>query len=207
MSFRESFQHHDALLAAAIDAFVTSGFEGASLSAILATARMSKGQFYHHFRDKEDLYLGVCEAMIDRKRAWFEAHPVPIADDPFQALAAELRAGLAFAKANPDLDAFGRAFLRERGRPIFAAALQRFSFSDSPGLGGVLARGFANQSFHPAFSPKFVVRALSTVLTAAGDLLDAETPEQLEAGLNELITFLRRGLGADGVTPPGSPSR
>ncbi|MBK9262379.1 MAG: TetR/AcrR family transcriptional regulator [Polyangiaceae bacterium] len=200
MSFRESFQHREKLLAAAIEAFVGSGFEGASINAILTTAGMSKGQFYHHFRDKEDLYFGVCEAMLDRKRAFFEAHPVPISDDPFEAIGNQLRAGIAFAKANPDIDAFGRAFLRERGRPIFTAALRKFSLADHSGLRDVLARGFARGAFHSGFSPRFVVRAMSAVLTVVDDLLDADNPEAFEEGLSELVMFLRRGLGAGGST-------
>lgn len=197
MSFRDGFQHRDALLAAAIEAFVASGYEGASLSAILATARMSKGQFYHHFRDKEELYLGVCEAMIDQKRRYFEAHPVPACDDPFEMLAAQLRAGLAFAKANPEIDAFGQAFLRERGRPIFTTALRRFSLAESPGLRDALSRGFVNGHFHSAFSPQFVARAIAALLSALDDLVEQTSPERQEAGIAELVMFIRRGFGAD----------
>lgn len=199
MTFNEDFQHREALLAAAIEAFVTSGFDGASLNAILAAAKMSKGQFYHHFRDKEHLYLGVCEAMIARKRAWFETHVVPTVDDPFEAIGNQLRAGVKFAKAHPDLDAFGRAFLRERGRPIFMVALRHFSLADSSGLRDVLARGFANRAFYSGFSHRFIAHAMSTMLTAVDDLLDANDSETFEARLSELITFLRRGLGADSV--------
>ncbi|MBA2666432.1 MAG: TetR/AcrR family transcriptional regulator [Trueperaceae bacterium] len=117
MSFREPFEHRDELLAAAVGAFVERGFEGASLNGIRAAARMSKGQFYHHFDGKEGLYLAVCEAMIDRKAAWFEAHPVPSTGDPFDTLAASLRAGMAYMREHPDMDDFGRAFRRVRGRP------------------------------------------------------------------------------------------
>jgi AcrR family transcriptional regulator len=194
VSFRHDFEHREALLAAAIAAFVAHGYEGASLSAVLNAAGVSKGQFYHHFDGKEGLYLGVCEALVDRKRAHFAAHPVPTADDPFDALEAALRAGLAFARAHPDLEAFGRAFLREHGRPIFERVLRALPVAVDDALRSALERGLAQGAFDPAFTPGFAPRAIATVVGAAGDLLDAEDPER---GVADLMRFLRRGLAAE----------
>jgi AcrR family transcriptional regulator len=193
VSFRRDFEHRDELLASAIAAFVSHGFDGASLNAILTAAGMSKGQFYHHFDDKRGLFLAVCEAMIDRKRAWFAAHPVPEADDPFDLLASSLRAGLAFARADPDLDAFGRAFLRERGRPVFDAAIRAFPLAADPVLLDAVRCGAAAGAFADCFTPGFVARAIGVVVAAAGDLIDADDPER---GSDEIVAFLRRGLGA-----------
>lgn len=194
MSFRNDFHHGDALLAAAIRAFVDHGYEGASLSAVLSEAGMSKGQFYHHFDGKKGLYLGVCEALVDRKRAYFAEHPLPGADDPFDALEDALRAGLDFARAHPDLDAFGRAFLRERGRPIFASVLRRLPVALDDRLRSALERGVAEGAFDPDYSPGFAPRAVGAVVAAAGDLIDAENPER---GVTDLMRFLRRGLAVN----------
>lgn len=208
MSFRQDFQRRDALLRASVDAFVAAGFEGASLNEILARAGVSKGQFYHHFRDKEDLYLGVVEAMIDRKQAHFAANPLPPAADPVAGLLAALRAGLVFARENPEIDAFGRSFLRERGRPIFTRALARFSVGGAPGVGDLIGRLAAGSGLAPAFVGRLVGLLLQNVV----DLLDAGSPEAIEAGLEELGRFLRGGLGQspespaqDGLSAP--PSR
>jgi TetR/AcrR family transcriptional regulator len=193
VSFRHDFDHRDALLAAAIAAFVDAGYEGASVNAVLATAGMSKGQFYHHFDGKESLYLAVCEALIERKAAWFAAQPLPSADDPFDALETALEAGLAFARANPDVDAFGRAFLRERGRPIFDRVMRAFPLTVDGGLAEAIQRGLTTGAFARDLSPRFVARAIATVLAAAPDLIDAEDPDR---GVADVATFLRRGLGA-----------
>jgi TetR/AcrR family transcriptional regulator len=193
MSFRGSFEHGEALLRASIEAFATQGFEAASLNRILAEAGMSKGQFYHHFDGKDGLFLAVCEALIDRKRAWFGLHPPPDADDPFDAIASALRAGLAFARAHPDLDAFGRAFLRERGRPIFESALRAFPLTLDASVEAALTRGLAEGAFGEGFTPAFVVRAVGLVLAGIADLVGAEDPE---GDVERVVTFLRRGLGA-----------
>ena len=195
VSFRHAFEHRDALLATALRAFVAHGYEGTSLSAVLTEAGVSKGQFYHHFDGKEGLYVGVCEALVDRKRAHFAAHPPPTADDPFDALEAALRAGLAFARAHPDLDAFGRAFLRERGRPIFDHVLRTLPVAIDDGLRSALERGVAQGAFDPGYAPGFAARAIAAVVGTAGDLFDADDPER---GVADLMRFLRRGLAAKG---------
>ncbi len=47
------------LLDAAIEEFLEKGYEGASVDAIAKRAGVSKGGLYHHFRNKEELMLGV----------------------------------------------------------------------------------------------------------------------------------------------------
>lgn len=53
---------HGRILAAALDEFVASGFDGASMDRIAARADVSKVTIYNHFRNKDELYeevLGV----------------------------------------------------------------------------------------------------------------------------------------------------
>lgn len=45
------------ILEAAMQEFAARGYEGASLTAACAQHGISKGVIYHHFRDKDDLYL------------------------------------------------------------------------------------------------------------------------------------------------------
>jgi len=47
------------LLRAAASAFATRGYDGASIDAIAASVRLSKGAVYAHFPSKLDLYLEV----------------------------------------------------------------------------------------------------------------------------------------------------
>jgi TetR/AcrR family transcriptional regulator len=193
VSFREPFAHRDELLAAAVDAFVEAGYEGASLNAILTAAGMSKGQFYHHFAGKQELYLAVCEAMIDRKASHFAANPVPILDDPFATIEGTLRAGLEFAGAHPDLDAFGRAFLRERGRPIFDLVLRAFPLAADLPLREAIGRGLALGAFSAEYPPGFAARAIGVVIARASELID---DADVEGSVQAIGRFLRRGLAA-----------
>lgn len=194
MSFRREFEHRERLRRSAIEEFVAHGYERASINRILAAAGMSKGQFYHHFGGKEGLYLALVEDAIDRKRAHFEAHPVPDEGDFFATLRAQVRAGLAFAKAHPDLDAFTRSFLRERGRPIFRRTLATFAFDEPSPVARLVERFHARGAFHRSLSLELVRALVSAVLQQSVELLELRSPEDFEARLDELLGFLERGL-------------
>ena len=198
MSFAGEFAHRDRLLAAAIAEFDAKGYAKASLNRILSEAGMSKGQFYHHFATKEALYLALVEHMIERKREFFVSQPPP---DPslgmFELLRVQLRQGMNFARAHPQVETFARGFMRERGRPIFEVVMRRHDFARSDPLAGLLALGRARGEITDALSPEFVARALGVLFNGALELIDARDLDEFERGLDEFITLLRRAFGND----------
>src|SRR5262245_34633299 len=54
------------LFRAATKAFVSEGYERASLNAILAESGVGKSTFFYYFLDKEDLFASVIEAAVAR---------------------------------------------------------------------------------------------------------------------------------------------
>ena len=54
------------ILVAAERCFVERGYGGTSISEIATAARTSKATVFHHFRSKEDLYIGVLRAAADK---------------------------------------------------------------------------------------------------------------------------------------------
>jgi AcrR family transcriptional regulator len=55
------------LLAAAEEAFVRDGFEGAQLAQIAKAAGRTKGSIYAHYNGKDDLFLAICEHRTRRE--------------------------------------------------------------------------------------------------------------------------------------------
>ena len=195
MSFRGDFEHHDALLRSAVDEFCERGYDAASINRILAASAMSKGQLYHHFTNKEGLYLGLVEWMIDQKAAWFAQHPLePLSDGFLATLGAQMRAGLGFAAAHPDIDRLSRSLLAERGRPIFAAVTKRFGFDADSALGIVVDHYFAKGEFRSDLTLAFVRRVVLLIVNHAPDLLDLTESGDLDPRIDELLAFLRGGL-------------
>jgi TetR/AcrR family transcriptional repressor of nem operon len=61
---RDPERTRERLLQAASREIYRSGFQSASLDAILASARVTKGALYHHFKNKEALGYAVVEEVI-----------------------------------------------------------------------------------------------------------------------------------------------
>ncbi len=57
----------DRVLAAAVDLFAEQGFDGTSVSQVVARAGVAKGGFYHHFVSKEALLYEVYGDLITRQ--------------------------------------------------------------------------------------------------------------------------------------------
>lgn len=59
----------DRVLDAAVDLFAEQGYDGTSVSQVLARAGVAKGGFYHHFASKEELLYEVYGDLIERQLA------------------------------------------------------------------------------------------------------------------------------------------
>lgn len=54
------------IVRAAGELFASRGYEATSIEAVLEKSGVSRGALYHHFRDKEDLFVAVLEALEAR---------------------------------------------------------------------------------------------------------------------------------------------
>ncbi len=62
-----------AILEAAETLFAQKGFDAVSMSAIARLANTSKPNIYHHFKNKNDLYLAVMKTAVRRSSALLDA--------------------------------------------------------------------------------------------------------------------------------------
>jgi TetR/AcrR family transcriptional regulator len=62
-----------AILDAAEALFAEKGFEAVSMSAIARLANTSKPNIYHHFKNKNDLYLAIMKAAVKRSSLLLDA--------------------------------------------------------------------------------------------------------------------------------------
>jgi AcrR family transcriptional regulator len=63
----------DAILDAAIDLFIESGFETVSMDAIAQRAGVAKGTLYYHFKSKEGIVDAIVERFVVGAEAIFES--------------------------------------------------------------------------------------------------------------------------------------
>src|SRR6266481_2218574 len=76
------------ILQAAARLFALKGYHDTKLDEVLDTAQVTKGAFFHHFRDREDLGFAVLDRHMDQRRQLLDAieQELPLAEpaDPLQ---------------------------------------------------------------------------------------------------------------------------
>jgi TetR/AcrR family transcriptional repressor of nem operon len=78
-----AFETRDKILQAAARLFALKGYHGAKLEEVLDTAQVTKGAFFHHFSDREDLAFAVLDWHMDQRRQLLDAieQEFPLAED------------------------------------------------------------------------------------------------------------------------------
>ncbi|GAA3095006.1 TetR/AcrR family transcriptional regulator [Streptosporangium carneum] len=114
-----------ALLAAAREVFVTSGFAEAGVTDIVSRAEASVGSLYHHFSGKADLYLTLFDEFQERQtqRTKQAVHTARAGgeSDPMRLFVAGARAYLEGCLAEREISAL---FLRGDGPPGFEVTMR-----------------------------------------------------------------------------------
>jgi AcrR family transcriptional regulator len=60
---------HDRILGSALEEFIVSGYDGASMDRIAGRAKVSKVTIYNHFKNKDELYEQVLEVHLEHLSA------------------------------------------------------------------------------------------------------------------------------------------
>ncbi len=72
---QKRFGKKEALLQAAMEEFSLQYYDQASLNTILQHSGVGKGNFYYHFKNKEQLYEAVAVLLAQKKLQFFSARP------------------------------------------------------------------------------------------------------------------------------------
>lgn len=130
------------ILAAALAAFSTLGYRGATVDAIAEAAGMSKTNLLYYFRSKDALYRAVLNHTLDN---WLEPLRDMRADgDPLQEIASYMRRKLEMSRSDP---AASRLFANEmlQGaphiQPVLAGPLRELVAEKSAIIRGWIAAG------------------------------------------------------------------
>lgn len=97
----KSAQARQRILDAAMREFSAKGYEGASLNTACAENGISKGIVYHHFKDKNELYLLCVQACFDALTAYLSAAAEAFQGPGEQRLQAYFQARLHFFAEHP----------------------------------------------------------------------------------------------------------
>lgn len=206
------------ILSAAEEEFAAHGLRGARVSDIVARAGVNERMLYHHFGDKDGLYLAVLRRyFFDVVNRFEEALGVP-GDDPEERLIAMMRLyfdalvsrpnmvrlffheALAGWPLQPQIDAMRRETderLLPKVASFFGDAAQAGAFRE--GIDPIMAVIASSSSFMvlPVILPR-----LQRVLSA-----DLKDPATLAALRDQIIDIVLRGVLAPASPPKPQPRR
>jgi AcrR family transcriptional regulator len=181
------------LLQAAFREIYRSGFQSASLDAILAAAGVTKGALYHHFGSKEALGYAVIEEIIapDNRSQWLR--PLRNARDPIDALIGcveelpvrpeDVRGGCALNNLAQEMSPL---------HPGFRKRLETAFRTWQHGVASVLREGQTHGKVRRDVDPAEAAGFLIAVVEGYGSLAkNAQDPKVMKTGIRNIVEWLR----------------
>ncbi len=201
---RDPERTRELLLQSASREIYRSGFQSASLDTILASAGVTKGALYYHFKSKEALGYAVVEEVIapDVHGKW--VRPLQNVKDPIVALIGaverisvrqeDVRGGCQLNNLAQEMSPLDAGF-RKRLAIIFAAWRKA--------VASALREGQTGGSVRRDVEPTDASGLLIAMVEGYGSLAkNAQDPKVIKAGIRNIVDWLR-SLRAPGNRKPG----
>jgi TetR/AcrR family transcriptional repressor of nem operon len=197
---RDPERTRERLLQAASRAVYRSGFQSASLDAILAATGVTKGALYYHFDSKEALGYAIVEEIIapDLRGKWLR--PLQGGKDPIDTLIGivqgesvrpeDVRGGCPLNNLAQEMSPLDEGF-RKRLAMVFHAWREGIATALRKGL----TQGMVRRDVKPAEAAGFLIATLEGYVSLAKNAQDAKV---MKAGIRNIVDWLRS------LRPPGN---
>jgi AcrR family transcriptional regulator len=103
-----SFKNEKEVLTAALDEFSFKIYDKASLNTIIKKSGISKGSFYHHFKNKYDIYIYVLRESLTKKWEYINSEinketAANTSNNIYNILSEQIKIGLRFGEKESNL--------------------------------------------------------------------------------------------------------
>lgn len=191
------------LLQAAFREIYRSGFQSASLDAILASAGVTKGALYYYFKSKKGLGYAVVEEVIGPYNYGQWVRPLQSGKEPIDALIgavqaipvgpADVRGGCQLINLAQEMSPLDAGF-RKRLAIIFDTWREA--------VASVLREGQTRGRIRRDVEPADAAGLLIAMVEGYGSLAkNAQDPKVMKAGIRNIVVWLRS------LCPPGNRKR
>lgn len=190
---RDPERTRERLLQAAFREVYRSGFQSASLDAVLATAGVTKGALYHHFGSKEALGYAIVEEIIapDLRGKWLL--PLQRSDDPINTLISivqaesvqpeDVRGGCPLNNLAQEMSPLDEGF-RKRLKTVFHAWQEGIASALRAGQ----ATGKVRRDVKPSEAAGFLMAMVEGYVSLAKNAQDAKVSKM---GKKNMVGWLR----------------
>jgi AcrR family transcriptional regulator len=186
------------LVDAAVEVFGNKGYGSTTVDEIAATAHVSKGIFFYHFKTKADLAAFILEDGIASFAKNLEKAVVNKPD----AIAALREMTQVFAQTIVDNPSFTRFLIAELWREdrVWSVEIQGATKGMTGLIKGQLERGQREGSIREDSDPQFSAMAIFGIcLTSALDLTTYHQEDSMEAFIAHLFSFASHGIVTEQV--------
>jgi TetR/AcrR family transcriptional repressor of nem operon len=190
---RDPERTRERLLQAAAREIYRSGFQSASLDGILASAGVTKGALYHHFKNKEALGYAVVEEIISPGVRGTWVQPFQNVKDPIDALIRAVRG----IRVQPK-DVCGGCELNNLAQEMspldagFRKRLETIFDAWRDAVASILREGQAHGSVRRDVEPNDAAGLLIAMVEGYGSLAkNAQDPKVMKAGIRNIVSWLQ----------------
>lgn len=190
---------------AAIDEFIEKSFDDASLNNILKRAGVSKGSFYYHFKNKQELYLYIFDKVVKDKITYLDKALKESASDVskeniFTIFKLLGKISLKFAAEYPNYYKLGMRVFGEKNEDIRELVFEKSKNKDNlQMIETLIEKAIHNNELRDDFSADFTSKLLQYLLTSFSTIfLDNISEFDLEKVLelyDNYLDFIENGLG------------
>ncbi len=192
----KKFKKKEQLLEIAIKEFAEKGYENSSLNNILKETGISKGTFYYHFKNKEDLYGYIISILIEEKKNFLQKNfnAEIYKQDIFSILKNLTNIGLEFARSNPQINKFAESFMKEKDNEIYHKMINKFSPDTYEYIDNLIEMSYQKGEIRGDLPNEFVKRIVSYLFSNIFEIANMFKLEDFEDISDILIKFIKSGL-------------
>ncbi len=186
-----SFKKENEVLAAALDEFSSKSYDESSLNSIIQESGISKGAFYHHFKNKYDIYIYVLKDSISKKWKFInENNRLEPKDNIFDLLHDQIKIGNEFGNKHPIYASLYNMFVKEKNNEIYSKVINDLGVDEQKGLETLLEKAINENQFNDVYSKDFIQTIMTFFFRSYNDIF--ENNDHIEL----FIEFLRNGLSS-----------
>lgn len=204
---QRSFKRKNELIEAALDEFAVKNYENASLNVILKNAGISKGTFYYHFQDKQELYVFLLKSAHKTECKFINSRMKERINDfkgkdIFERFKLQTQIAYEFAVTFPKYFKLGIMFRKESGTEIYEYAKNIIEKNKEVWLEEKIKKAIKDGDFNNRFSDEFIVKIVNYMVFHFNEIFDKEEDykmEKMHENAANLADFLKYGFGNNNI--------
>lgn len=187
-------KNREALMEASLHEFSETPYDQASLNRIIRNAGVSKGSFYYHFQNKEDLYHHLLKESVEAKWTFIHQYSAENqldfeAMDIFDKFMFQAKAGILFADKYPRYNGLASMFAKEKGSEIYEKVIDQLGGDSDLMLRDMILDAYKKGQLDTGFEIEFIEIMISKLFGKFDDFFGLE--DNLDDRLKHLETFVK----------------